>query len=95
MHGLDSHWPDWVRKAACLEIGVDAFFPVGNNDDWITPRRVCMESCTVRLLCLDRVMTSERGQDFKTRHGVIAGMSPLERKAYEPQWLAEREGDAA
>ena len=93
MNGLDLNWPDWVQHAACLEIGTDAFYPVGNRDDWDTPRIVCMERCAVRLLCLDRVMTIEVGTDHRTRHGIVAGLSPLERKAYEAEWLAE--GSAA
>lgn len=93
MNGLDSNWPDWSRYAACLEIGTDAFFPSGMKDDWITPRTVCMERCSVRLLCLDRVMTIEQGTDYRTRFGIVAGLSPLERKAYEAEWLAE--GSAA
>jgi hypothetical protein len=94
VNGLDSNWPDWVRYAACLGIGVDAFYPVGNADDWDTPRTVCMR-CPVRLLCLDRVMTIEVGMDHRTRHGIVGGLSPLERKAYETDWLAGQEGDAA
>lgn len=89
---MDSHWPEWIRSASCLEIGHEAFFPEG-NEDWATPRRVCGR-CPVRLLCLDRIMRLEQGQDHKTRHGVVAGMSPMERKAYEPQWLIETEGAA-
>ena len=95
MHALDSNWPDWVRQAACLEIGPDAFYPVGPADDWVTPRAVCIERCSVRLLCLDRVMTFELGTDHKTRHGIVGGLSPLERKAYEPEWLAEQSEGAA
>jgi hypothetical protein len=91
----DSYWPSWVQHSACLEIGVDAFYPDDANGDWETPRRVCLTRCTVRLLCLDRVMGMEQGKDHKTRTGVVAGLSPLERKAYEPAWLAEQEGDAA
>lgn len=94
MNGLDLNWPDWVQHAACLEIGPEAFYPVGNSDDWDTPRKVCMERCNVRLLCLDRVMTIEVGTDHKTRHGIVAGLSPLERKAYEPEWLAGETGAA-
>ena len=95
MYGLDSNWPEWVHRAACLEIGTEAFYPSGSNDDWETPRIVCLECCSVRELCLDRVMTIERGTDHKTRHGVIAGLTPIERKAYEPEWLAEQIGGAA
>jgi hypothetical protein len=91
----DSHWPSWVQYAACLEIGVDAFYPEDANSDWETPRRVCLTRCTVRLLCLDRVMSMEQGKDHKTRCGVVAGLSPMERKAHEPVWLAQQEDDAA
>lgn len=91
IHGLDSNWPDWMQHSACLSVGVDAFFPVGNKDDWESPRRVCLERCYVRLQCLDNVMTQELGQDHKTRHGIVGGLSPLERKDYESTWMAGQE----
>lgn len=94
IHGLDSNWPNWMRLSACLSIGTDAFFPVGNQDDWGTPRKVCMERCYVRLQCLDNAMNQERGQDHKTRFGIIGGLSPIERKNFEPEWLAGQEGAA-
>jgi WhiB family redox-sensing transcriptional regulator len=93
-HGLDSNWPAWVQTAACLEIGTDAFYPVGNADDWETPRKVCLERCPVRAECLDDVMARELGMDYKTRHGIIGGLSPIERHAHQPEWLAGQESAA-
>lgn len=91
---MDSHWPEWVADAACIEIGTDPFFPE-QGEDWNPSKRVCNELCGVRLECLDYAMTRELGQDRKTRWGLWGGMSPLQRGQFEPVWLAERTGDAA
>lgn len=94
---MDSHWPDWTQDAACIEVGTAAFYPEDeprNQGDWLTPRRVC-RGCMVRFDCLDYVMSRELGKDYKTRFGVLAGMSPLERHKHEKEWLAKQEGDAA
>lgn len=94
---MDSNWPDWMQDAACLGIGTAAFFPEDeprNQGDWLTPRRVCLNHCGVRLDCLDYVMTNELGKDHRTRFGVLAGMSPLERKKFEPEWLDRQLGAA-
>jgi hypothetical protein len=95
MRGVDSYWADWTARSACLSVGTEAFYPVGNDDDWKTPRKVCLERCSVRSQCLDDVMTRELGKDHKTRFGITGGLSPLERLKYEPEWLAEQQGDAA
>ena len=84
----------WIASARCLSIGVEAFFP-SPGDDWAPVKAVCLTVCPVRLQCLDYAMRMEEGQDHKTRHGVYGGLGPLERKRYEPAWLAEQIGGAA
>lgn len=93
---FNPYYEPWVERAACREIGFDAFFlePGASHEDWDQLRAVCLTRCPSLGQCRDWVMRVEFGQDHKTRHGVVAGMSPLERKAYEPVWLAEHEGAA-
>ena len=84
----------WIKAAECLSIGVEAFYP-GMGDDWLTAKAVCLNVCKVRAQCLDYAMRTEAGQDRKSRWGIYGGLSPQARKRYEPEWLAEQEGDAA
>jgi hypothetical protein len=80
----------WMESAACLSIGTESFFPeIG--EDWHSPRRVCNQVCTVRLQCLDLAMRTEAGTSLHARAGLWGGLSPLERKRYEAEWLAEQE----
>lgn len=90
---MDSHWPDWVGEAACASTGTEGFYPSGWNDDWKTPQRVC-EGCPVIHACREWVMGVERGTDYRHRFGIIAGMTPLARFKYEPEWLAGQQGAA-
>lgn len=85
----------WTLEATCSSTG-DAFFPEygAGHDEWDYLRSVCLNRCPVLVDCRDWVMRTELGQDYKTRYGVAAGMSPLQRKKYEPEWLAEQ-GSAA
>lgn len=79
----------WVSSAACLSIGVEAFYP-SPGDDWNVVKAVCLTACQVRPSCLDYAMRMESGVDRKSRWGVYGGLSPSARKKYEPQWLAEQ-----
>lgn len=83
----------WIEAAVCKSIGGEAFFPKP-GEDWKAPMNVCLTRCPVRAQCLDYAMRMEIGQDSKTRFGVWAGLSPVKRKKYEKQWLAERESAA-
>lgn len=84
----------WMKAAECTSIGTEVFFPeIGEN--WNPPKSVCRTVCKVRLQCLDYAMRMEAGVDHKNRFGVYGGLGPLSRKKYEPEWLAEQEGDAA
>ncbi len=91
---MNVYYEPWTESAACASIGGDAFYPEPNTD-WTTPRKVCRERCEVQRECLDAVMTRELGFDVKRRFGIQGGMSPLERKKYEAQWLAEQAVSAA
>lgn len=91
---MSVYYEPWTESAACASIGGDAFYPEPNKD-WATPRRICRERCEVQRECLDAAMTRELGSDTKMRFGIQGGMSPLERKKYEAQWLAEQAAVAA
>lgn len=91
---MDSHWPDWSTKANCLTVGTEGFYPSGWSDDWHTPLRVC-DRCSVVPECREWVMEIERGTDYRQRFGIVAGMTPLSRFKYEPQWLVEQVEGAA
>lgn len=93
---FDPYYEPWTADAACRSAG-DAFFPASDaaHVDWDYLRSVCLNRCPVLPECRDWVMRAELGSDPKLRFGVTAGMSPLERKAYEPRWLAEQVEGAA
>jgi hypothetical protein len=83
----------WTESASCRSVGTDVFYPEIGETTWMQARRVCW-ACPVLAACRDWVMSTELGQDHKTRFGVTAGMSPVERKKYEPEWLAGQESAA-
>jgi hypothetical protein len=95
MKGIDSYWPEWTSRGACATTGTEGFFPGTAEDDWDTPKRVCINHCPVRPQCLDAAMASELGLGHKSRYGIVGGLSPVERHAFEPAWLVEQAGGAA
>lgn len=79
----------WIERAACRSIGGEVFFPeVG--EDWKGAREICAGRCKVRLQCLDFAMRTELGIAVQSRAGLWGGLSPTQRKKYEPEWLAEQ-----
>jgi hypothetical protein len=74
-------------------VGTDTFYPEP-NDNWRRVRAICLDTCPVIGQCREWVMRRELGLGYKLRYGVHAGMSPLDRVKYEPQWLAEQESAA-
>lgn len=91
---MSHYYPDWMRDAACAEVGGDVWFPEPGDLTWRSARQVCA-GCTAFHSCLDWIMTAELGLSNHSRFGITAGMSPLQRERYEPQWLAEQEGEVA
>jgi hypothetical protein len=84
------YYEDWTEFAACRSVGGEPFYPEKDHaEEWRQARKVC-RTCPVLWQCTDSVMKLELGTDHKTRYGVWAAMSPLERKRYEPLWLAEQ-----
>lgn len=86
---MNPYHPSWTENASCREIGTEVFFPELNDANWVQARGICRR-CAVLPDCVDWVMALELGADNKNRFGITAGMSPLERKRFEPVWLAER-----
>lgn len=91
---MDLYHEPWTAFAVCREVSPDLWHP-GKGDDHMTPRLMCLSSCTVRLNCLDYAMRIEQGMGPKLRAGIYGGMSPGQRAKYQTQWLAEQDGSAA
>lgn len=87
---MSHYYPDWMQYASCVSIGADVWYPDWHDQiGWEAARDVCRR-CPTLNLCLDWVMRTEQGTDYKYRHGIAAAMSPVERHKYEPEWLAEQ-----
>ncbi len=69
---------DWRHRSACLDVNPDLFFPIGQAEPAQAQveeaRRVC-QRCDVREPCLSWAL--EAGLD----HGVLGGLSEVERRA--------------
>ena len=68
----------WRDKAACLTVGPELFFPVGNTGpavDKIAKAKTVRATCTVTEICLQYAL--ESSQDS----GVWGGLSEDERRA--------------
>jgi len=85
---------DWTKLASCRSVGGDFWFPEVGEPTWMQARRIC-KTCPVLWQCVDWVMRTELGVGPKSRYGVTGGMTPNQRVAYEPQWLAEQAAGAA
>jgi WhiB family transcriptional regulator, redox-sensing transcriptional regulator len=69
---------DWRHRSACLDEIPDLFFPIGHAEAALAQvevaRRIC-QRCEVREPCLAWAL--EAGLD----HGVLGGMTDIERRA--------------
>jgi WhiB family transcriptional regulator, redox-sensing transcriptional regulator len=67
-----------MERAACAGMPLDVFFPVaagpGQPPDWTEARTVCGR-CEVAATCLQYAQTA------RLEHGMLAGLTPEERKA--------------
>jgi len=81
---------DWTAFATCRSVGGDFWFPEVGEPTWMEARRIC-KTCPVMWQCLDWAMRTELGVGPKSRYGVAGGMTPSQRTAYEPEWLAGQE----
>lgn len=83
------YYEDWTEFAVCRSVEPDLWFPEkgGRVAD---PVAVC-NTCSVRLLCLEKAMRDELGKHRQFRMGIWGGLTPRARVLYEPQWLAEQE----
>ena len=84
----------WVIDAACASVGGELWYP-DDGEDRQTPKRICMNRCPVRDLCLDYAMRREQGVSKSYRWGIFGGLSPAKRAEYEAHWLAEQTEVAA
>jgi WhiB family transcriptional regulator, redox-sensing transcriptional regulator len=74
----------WQNRAACRDVGGDAWYPEDHHNVSRTVRTVC-DSCPVRDECLEDALARD------DQHGVWGGYSVRERR----QIRADREGAAA
>lgn len=75
----DGDGTNWRDEAACLETDPEWFFPTTGGDNGVHGKRVCFESCAVRLQCLAYAL--EAGEE----HGIWGGLSAKERAALKVQ----------
>jgi len=88
------YYETWTDFASCRSIGGDLWFPEVGEPTWVAARRIC-ESCPVMWQCRDWVMRTELGFDRSRRFGITGGLTPSQRAAYEPAWIAEQQEGAA
>jgi hypothetical protein len=91
---MNHYYQAWTEAAACRSVGGDFWFPEVGEPTWMAARLIC-QACPVLSICRDWVMRTELGVGPKARFGVTGGMTPSQRIAYEPQWLAEQAAGAA
>ena len=91
--GFTPYHEPWTDSAVCREVGGDLWFQEFEGDRAYA-KSVC-DVCKVRAQCLDYAMRIESGGGNWLRVGIYGGTTPNERRRYEPQWLAEQQGDAA
>lgn len=79
-HAPDSSRPQhWANSAACASIDPELMYPhVGDARAYRAARAICA-ACPVLEDCLMDALAYERGKAKTDRHGVRAGLSPLER----------------
>lgn len=87
------YYEPWTEAATCRSVGGDLWFQefAGDRAD---AKRICLNGCTVRLQCLDYAMRVEQRGGEWLRVGIYGGMTPNERRKYEPEWLAGQQGAA-
>lgn len=68
----------WVRKAACRSIDPELFFS-GHAADRAAAQGFCAR-CPVQPRCLDDVLEAEGSASRSDRFGIVAGLTPRERR---------------
>lgn len=85
----------WMEDARCSWIGGDYWFPRQGLPGAATfAKQICLTECPVRDLCLEYAMRAETGASTWMRQGIFGGLTANERRKYEREWLAGREGAA-
>lgn len=71
--------PDWRDKAACLDLDVEEFFPIGIAGSALQQiekaKAVCWYECPVRVTCLNYAI------DTRIEFGIYGGFSETERRS--------------
>ncbi|MFF3497416.1 WhiB family transcriptional regulator [Streptomyces sp. NPDC002795] len=71
---------DWRSKGTCASVDPDVMFPHSDPADIGNAKRVCAR-CPVSRTCLRDIIRHEGDKDTYARHGVVAGLTPAERRA--------------
>lgn len=71
---------DWRRQGTCASVDPEVMYPHSDPTDIKTAKQVCAR-CPVSRLCLRDIIRHEGGKDVYARHGVVAGLTPAERRA--------------
>ncbi len=83
----------WQDRAACAEIGTEAFFPEhGANRIAVGRARAVCAQCPVEAECLEYALDVEARPGVFGRHGIYGGKSPDERRTIA---LSRKQGAAA
>lgn len=64
--------PEWMKKAVCIEVGGDMWFP--EDGEHGTPMKTLCKTCPVRSECLDYALKNDEAW------GIWGGLSTWERK---------------
>jgi WhiB family transcriptional regulator, redox-sensing transcriptional regulator len=68
---------DWTRKAACLDLDPELFFPIsmeGPSQSQVERAKAVCRGCPVREPCLEYAL------DTRQAYGVWGGTDPLQRR---------------
>ena len=71
----------WWRKAACLGLADDRFFPDKGRHDLVASALAVCAVCPVRTECLDEALRIEAREEKKHVRGIFGGTLPLQRVA--------------
>lgn len=86
------HGADWRAQARCTQVDPEHMYPPPGNAVAVEFARAICGLCPVRDTCLADIMAAEGNAGRDSRHGVVGGLTPRQRRRlYEEQQKAARE----
>ncbi|WP_372352671.1 WhiB family transcriptional regulator [Streptomyces sp. KL116D] len=70
---------NWRLRGACTEVDPELMFPSTKQVEIDAAKDVCRR-CPVLAQCLKDILAAEGGKDPAARHGIVAGLTPTERR---------------